>query len=112
VTIEWLYGQKGLETVFITIYENQKDQRPASSNRGKMKKPSGEGAAIAPPPITPRAGLSGLCPISIHAPTSALSPTSKHVLFFPRQQPLKDMELIERELNEKRDNYYLNMQHA
>jgi type II secretory pathway component GspD/PulD (secretin) len=30
VTIEWLYGQKGLETVFITIYENQKDQSPAS----------------------------------------------------------------------------------
>jgi hypothetical protein len=29
VAIEWLYGQRGLDTVFITIYENQKDQGPA-----------------------------------------------------------------------------------
>jgi len=28
VTIQWIYSQRGLDTVFITIHENQKDQRP------------------------------------------------------------------------------------
>lgn len=30
VAIEWRYGQRGLDTVFITIYEKQKDERPIS----------------------------------------------------------------------------------
>jgi hypothetical protein len=30
VAIEWLYGQRSLDTVFITIYENQKDQSATS----------------------------------------------------------------------------------
>jgi len=53
VAIEWLYGQRGLDTVYITIEENQKGQSPASSSA----KASDYGSNIAgnipipPPPI-------------------------------------------------------------
>lgn len=53
VAIEWLYGQRGLDTVYITIEENQKGQSPASSST----KASDYGSSIAgnipvpPPPI-------------------------------------------------------------
>ena len=53
VAIEWLYGQRGLDTIYITIEENQKGQSPASSSA----KASDYGSNIAgnipipPPPI-------------------------------------------------------------
>ena len=51
VAIEWRYGQKGLDTIFITIYENQKDKSPISPATRPFNYGSNVAGNIPVPPI-------------------------------------------------------------
>jgi hypothetical protein len=65
VAIEWLYSQRGLDAVYITIYENQKDQSPTSpSPRAFDYGANIAGNIPAPPPSVDQTSIPGNMPKS------------------------------------------------
>jgi hypothetical protein len=88
VAIEWLYGQSGLDAVYITIYENQKDQSPASpSTRAFDYGSTIAGNIPVPPPSIDKTSISGnmtkspennRVPDSSNAGTPAPAPPVRH----------------------------------